>query len=323
MAFRPSATGNYAQAGRAVANDAARAFDAARTYSPKSDEIVRHAANLQAKENINLIKAEANLRKQGIGEKAKTAVQEMGLEAKQELQGAKRKAGMLAAAGKFLGTGIGGLAPSNRKKREVGTNDEYYTKRIDKYRSDIEELKNTPLPTFDTPTNTGAGSTSTSSFSSNTSGTDLTGARKELADAIAGPESGSYGYQAFNQGGADGGTRVLGKSGSHKELMGRDLTDMTLSEIFQKQNLGGSRAEFEAAGGLHAVGRYQFIGPPLQEEVKLMGLDPNTTKFTPQVQDDIFFSHIKRIGNISPWIGPSVNYDASKKAHLNNLIQQI
>ena len=50
-----------------------------------------------------------------------------------------------------------------------------------------------------------------------------------------------------------------------------------------------------------------------------MGLSPDT-KVTPEVQDNIFFSHAKRIGNISPWIGPSVNYDPAKRAELNNMI---
>ena len=64
----------------------------------------------------------------------------------------------------------------------------------------------------------------------------LTGASKKLADAVAGPESGSWGYEAFNQGGANNGRSVVGKSGSHKEVFGSSLTDMTLSEIFHRQN---------------------------------------------------------------------------------------
>ena len=36
---------------------------------------------------------------------------------------------------------------------------------------------------------------------------------------------------------------------------------------------------------------------------------------------DIFFSHIKRVGNISPWVGPSVNYGQDKKNHLQQFNQ--
>ena len=49
MAIRPSATGNYARAGKAVADDAAYSFEAARTYSPKADEMVQKAAKLRAR----------------------------------------------------------------------------------------------------------------------------------------------------------------------------------------------------------------------------------------------------------------------------------
>ena len=80
--------------------------------------------------------------------------------------------------------------------------------------------------------------------------------------------------------------------------------------------------EHFSSGGLHAVGRYQFIGSTLQDEVSKMGLSLDT-KFTPEVQDQIFFSHIKRVGNISPWIGPSANYGPGKKDHLNSLIPQL
>ena len=97
---------------------------------------------------------------------------------------------------------------------------------------------------------------------------------------------------------------------------------MTLGEIFHKQNTkqrGLSFDEHLSSGGLHAVGRYQFIGGTLQDEVRRMGLSTDT-KFTPEVQDNIFFSHAKRVGNISPWIGPSVNYDPAKRAELNSMI---
>ena len=150
----------------------------------------------------------------------------------------------------------------------------------------------------------------------------LAGNSKIVADAIAGPESGDWGYEAFNQGGSAKGTKVLGKSGSYKNTYGTSLTDMTLGEIFHKQNTkarGLSFNEHFSSGGLHAVGRYQFIGSTLQDEVKRMGLSPDT-KFTPQVQDAIFINHIKRVGNISPWVGPSTKWDQGKKNYINNLI---
>ena len=54
-------------------------------------------------------------------------------------------------------------------------------------------------------------------------GSALTGAAKTVADAIAKYESGDWGCEAFNQGGAAGGTKVVGKSGSYKDTYGTAL----------------------------------------------------------------------------------------------------
>ena len=92
--------------------------------------------------------------------------------------------------------------------------------------------------------------------------------------------------------------------------------------IFYKQNTkqrGLSMDEHIKSGGLHAVGRYQFIGSTLQDEARRMGLSPDT-KFTPQVQDAIWLNHIKRVGNISPWVGPSNNYNSAQKQQFNSMI---
>ena len=156
----------------------------------------------------------------------------------------------------------------------------------------------------------------------------MTGASKTVADAIALPESGSYGYEAFNQGGEKGGTAIpVGfKSGNYKETFGTSLTDKTIGEIMELQSDPGrsvlSDSDWVSSGKLHAVGRYQFIGDTFRDEVNRMGISKDT-KFTPEVQDQIFLSHLKRVGNISPWVGPSNQYSAEKKAELNNLIASL
>ena len=171
-------------------------------------------------------------------------------------------------------------------------------------------------------------SESTSGDSGNFLTTNLSGNRKIFADAIAGKESGEWGYDAVNQGGTAGGTDIpqgffSGAFSSMPQHGGRKLTDLSIQEIFDLQNDPGknviSDAEWVKQGKLHAVGRYQFIGNTLKDEVTKMGLDLNT-KFTPEVQDQIFFSHAKRIGNISPWIGPMQKYDQAKRDYLNSLI---
>ena len=93
---------------------------------------------------------------------------------------------------------------------------------------------------------------------------------------------GTGGYNAVNQGGQNEGRATLGYSGdSSSALFGyKGVSEMTIAEIQQRQNIGGARAQFEAAGGLHAVGRYQFIAPTLAWVVEKTGLSPDT-KFTP------------------------------------------
>jgi len=173
MAIRPSATGNYARAGKAVADDAAYSFDAARTYSPKADEMVRKAAKLRAEENLAAMKIEKNLRSKGIAEYTKTKNLKTDIDAKENYKAASRKAGLLATAGGFLGKGIGGLGGSDRKRREVGANDDYYSKRIDSLRSDADTIRNTPLPSFSSPASTSTSSPAPSSSSN--AGTATTG----------------------------------------------------------------------------------------------------------------------------------------------------
>ena len=152
----------------------------------------------------------------------------------------------------------------------------------------------------------------------------LTGGSKILADGIAKFESGKSGYQAFNQGGADGGTTVLGKSGSYKDHFNKDLTNMSVQQVMDLQydDKSMSDDEWRKAGKIHAAGRYQFIGSTLRDEVSKMGLD-TSRMFDAATQDEIFLSHAKRVGNISPWVGPSRNYSQAQRDELNNIIRSL
>lgn len=72
----------------------------------------------------------------------------------------------------------------------------------------------------------------------------------------------------------------------YNQLFGRGreapLTEMTIAEVFDVQR------RMKAAGSEStALGRYQFISDTLQAVVKKAGLDPKTTKFTPEVQDKL------------------------------------
>ena len=326
MNFQGMSSSNFAQAGKAAADDTVRAHAAARRNAPKYGRMVQAMDNFRAGSKQAAIAAQAQVTKTGIDAAGKLEAHNIKLDAQENLRGAKRKAGVLAAGGQLLAKGSDAFKEAPKYETDSIDYSGQITKLRDKASSYYDQVgKGGNSSKTSTSATTPDKTVDSSSSTLSASGTALGGARKELADAIAGPESGSWGYEAFNQGGAAGGTKVLGKSGSHKETFGKSLSDMTLGEIFHKQNTaqrGMSLDEHYKSGGLHAVGRYQFIGSTLQDEVAKMGLS-HDTKFTPQVQDDIFFSHIKRVGNISPWVGPSVNYGQDKKNHLNSLIGQI
>lgn len=339
-ALQGSSTSDYAAAGKNAANAAASSFAITRKYGPEYDEIAKTGMKARSAEKVMAMKAGAHVTKAGINAVSKLHQKHLGIQAEQKVEGIKndfRKAGAIAGLGKLAGAGY--LASrDNTKGREIPSNTdamrELYAKHVKNRDAKIAE-RDANRTEFDTstPSTSNTGGTGGTGSNGQTGGSAgkvstganslLTGNQRTVADAIAKYESGDWGYEAFNQGGASSGRRVLGKSGSHKEQFGTSLTGLTLSEIFKRQNTaqrGLSMQEHLDSGGLHAVGRYQFIGSTLQDEVRRMGLDPNTTRFTPKVQDDIFLSHIRRVGDISPWVGPSDNYSASEKANFRNMI---
>ena len=332
--------GNYASAGAQVANSAARVFDVQRKTGPDYAGLSKVAMNTQSNEKVTAMRTAAHVTKEGINQLKNKTITQHKLDVfkfGQDQKAKQRKAGGIAAIGKIGAAAV--LSRDNTKGREYPTSNfdkiykDYKAKKegiTSKYDSDINALGDAPSSngvsssTTSTGSDAGKAVTGGGNTSQGLSGTSLTGNAKTVADAIAKYESGTWGYEAFNQGGAANGTRVVGKSGSHKEQFGTSLTDLTLSDIFKRQNTkqqGMSMSEHLSSGGLHAVGRYQFIGSTLQDEVKRMGLDPTTTKFTPEVQDQIFLSHVKRVGNISPWVGPMQHYSSSQRNQFNSMIQ--
>jgi len=147
---------------------------------------------------------------------------------------------------------------------------------------------------------------------------------KQALDYIAKYESESAGgYDAVNQGGAEGGTKVLGYSGPFSLMPqhgNRPLTSLTIAEIMALQADPGSSMSMQEwfnAGKLHAVGRYQFIGPTLASVVRQMGINPNT-KFTPDVQDKMALWLLRNSANgIGQWVGPANYATAQERAIIN------
>jgi len=95
-------------------------------------------------------------------------------------------------------------------------------------------------------------------------------ALRPLMDLIGNSEGGAQQYNAINR--RTAGDTPDGYPG---------LSNMTLAQVQQLQNKG-----------FNAVGRYQFIRGTLAETIRDAGLNPNTTKFTPAVQDQLFVARL-------------------------------
>ena len=135
-----------------------------------------------------------------------------------------------------------------------------------------------------------------------------------ILDLIGKRESDSVGgYNAVNQGGADGGHTALGYSGDYRKApfnpSGKELTSMTVQEVMDKQydDRSMSPAQWKKSGKLHAVGRYQFIGSTLKGLVD-QGVVSKTDQFSPATQNKLGVALVKQTGgNVSrlksTWIG--------------------
>ena len=335
FAGNTSNVSSWIQAGKYGAKGAADAFKVARANAPDYGGLGEAHQNARKTERKAVTEAESNVARAGlkaIEDVRKTEITTNAkLEVNQMKADVKRKAGMVGMFGSVAGGAFLGVenkrAAKRQKERDAATD----KREANKLAWMKERIDGTPEAPELTAWQGAEPPKSTPYVSSQDAGGDgtaaapestLSGSQKTVADAIAKYESGDWGYEAFNQGGANDGNTVVGKSGSHKDTFGRSLTDMTLGEIFKKQNTaqqGMSMQEHLDSGGLHAVGRYQFIGSTLQDEVSRLGLS-HDTKFTPGVQDQIWLSHIKRVGDISPWVGPSNNYSADQKADFKNMI---
>ena len=130
----------------------------------------------------------------------------------------------------------------------------------------------------------------------------------KIADIVAGSEAGPYGFSAFNQGGYNDGYGAV-NSGNYKQAFGKDFKDLTLNQLMDLQsgstdyNKYPTQDSWNKAGKVWAAGAYQFIPATLKEQVRLSGFDPETTKFTPDVQTKLMLDYAKRAGSFSPWLG--------------------
>jgi peptidoglycan hydrolase-like protein with peptidoglycan-binding domain len=98
-----------------------------------------------------------------------------------------------------------------------------------------------------------------------------------------------------------------------------EILDMSLRELvaFQKKHINNLRKR-GIRNATSAAGRYQFITSTLVATVKDMGLDPDNTKFSPKVQDEMIIHVLKKYRGLDRWLTGKL----STTAFLKNLSQE-
>ena len=278
-------------------------------YANKPGEINKAAYKAQSAEKQVATEVNARAKKAELKADAEITNAKINIDHSKKLasiNSTNRKAGIIGAVGMLAGEAI---ADGRRPEKPVMAKQDFSAKRklIEarqaEFNARVEARKNAPpekslaeriaagegLGAVTSPSNA---STNTAELNSSTfapikydrSNSTITGAQRAGLDVLGKYESDSVGgYDAINQIGIAGGRGVEGYSGDIRKMKqhgGRALTDMSVGEIMSLQNNSGanrqlSNQEWINQGRLHAVGRYQFIGPTFASEVQRQGIDRN------------------------------------------------
>ena len=127
--------------------------------------------------------------------------------------------------------------------------------------------------------------------------TRITEVHRQALDKIAQYESaGAGGYNAMNQGTVLDRKGQRPRSGPAKDIIGKNLTDMTVGEVIAAQDKRLNNDE----GFIHAAGRYQFIGNTLPGLVERANIGKDV-KFSAEVQDQLAVKLMQERG-AAPWL---------------------
>lgn len=186
---------NFSQAGKSAADETIRAFAASRRNAPKYDKIAEDAVNMRSKEKIAAMKAEQEVALAGIRAKSDVKSHEIKNQAMMKRDKAKRKAGALAAAGKFFNEGASYLG-EKRTKREVGSEDSWYDSQIkrteDSYKQYADLLNDDGTLKGDTSTSTSTFTNGGNTSGKATSSTAPSGGGKAISSFQASGKTGKY-----------------------------------------------------------------------------------------------------------------------------------
>jgi len=242
---------NYAQAGKAVADDAAKIFQAARRNSVDFGGLAQTAMKNKSDENIAQIRADTVVKKAEI----KDDVHKSKMKAAKA--GVMRKAGVLAA------TGLAGLAEKS-EKRDYSL----YDKKIAgiKAKNDADRVTMAGIDTSGKKAETPA----SPAAPANTGGTGATNVSTTAATGAPGDESGWARMSKVIKTGEG----TLGDKGYTTMFTGAQFSDMSRHP-----------AQINSANGLSsdAAGAFQFLSTTYNPAAKKLGI----TDFSPQSQEKV------------------------------------
>lgn len=240
---------NYAQAGKAVADDASKIFKAARRNSVDFAGLAQSAMKNKSNENIAQTRADVTVKKAEIKEEGR----------KQKMKVAK--AGVMRKAGVLAATGIAGLAEKSEK-----SDYSMYDKKIAglKAKNDADRVTMAGIDTSgkkpETPT----------APASNTGGTGATNVSTTAASGKPGDGSGWARMSKVIKSGEG----TLGDKGYTTQFTGTQFSDMSKHP-----------AQIRSSNGLSsdAAGAYQFLSTTYNPAAKALGI----TDFSPQSQEKV------------------------------------
>ncbi len=241
---------NYAQAGKAVANDAAKTFDAARKNSVDFGGLAQAAMKVKSDEKIAAMKAEASVTKSSIAAQKYTKIKD----AKRDIA----KSGVMRKAGGLIALGVGGLAEKSEK-----TDYSLYDKKIAgmKAKNEADRVTMAGIDTSGKKVETPA---------TNTGGTAASSSSTTAASGAPGDGSGWARMSKVIKSGEG----TLGDKGYTTQFTGKQFSDMSRHP-----------AQINSANGLSsdAAGAYQFLSTTYNPAAKALGI----TDFSPDSQEKV------------------------------------
>ena len=293
---------NYAIAGKAVADDAARIFDTARSNSVDFGKLAQTSRDMKSRENAAISAADAKVASQKVKSDASIKVAKEEIYRDELRAKSRRKAGVVAALGK-AGAGLADvfIKPEKRDFSSIDALIEKNKTAASKYDTQAAAVKTdfkpaaSPSSSSTSSTNTGGTAASSTSTTAASAGGNWTPEQSKAFDITGLYESDSSGgYNAYNLGGSKGGTVAHGSGDSSKtNAFGKPLTQMTIGEV---RALGQS-------GKIHATGRYQFTHNTgsFNEAVNFAGLS-DSDMFNEESQNRMFLAFGQKYGT-SRWVG--------------------